>query len=101
MLRSVIYRLYEIDKIIIEQMAREEIKLFPGSEYPMFSYNAGAVKGNGDKKIKGTDIYQSTSFSSSFTLYIVKELLDRYEIDQNEFLYSAKLTVSETKDENK
>ncbi|MCR5344880.1 MAG: DUF262 domain-containing HNH endonuclease family protein [Lachnospiraceae bacterium] len=90
MLRSVLNRLYDYNKDIIEEMAKNNTLLFAGSEYPMFSYDKNAVKGDRECKIKGTDIYQSTGFSAAFIMYIIKELLSRYEIDENEFVYSAK-----------
>ncbi len=79
-------------------MAVNNEMLFPGSEYPMFSYDKNAVKGGKKQKIKGTDIYQSSGFSASFIVYIVKELLERFEIDANDFVYSAK--ASNTMDDN-
>lgn len=98
MLRSVIQKLFEYDRTTIEQMAVNNEMLFPGSEYPMFSYDKNAVKGGKKQKIKGTDIYQSSGFSASFIVYIVKELLERFEIDANDFVYSAK--ASNTMDGN-
>ncbi|SES92703.1 Uncharacterized conserved protein, contains ParB-like and HNH nuclease domains [[Clostridium] aminophilum] len=90
MLRSVIRKLYEYDKSVIEQMAQNNEMLFPGSEYPMFSCDKTAVKGGKGIRIRGTDIYQSTGFSASYIIYIIKALLNRYEVDENDFVYSAK-----------
>ncbi len=98
MLRSVIQKLFEYNRTTIEQMAVNNEMLFPGSEYPMFSYDKNAVKGGKKQKIKGTDIYQSSGFSASSIVYIVKELLERFEIDVNDFVYSAK--ASNTMDES-
>lgn len=100
MLRSVIRKLYELDKTVIEEMAKNDEMLFPGSEYPMFSYDKNKAKGGKKLKIKGTDIYQSSGFSASFIIYIVKELLDRYEIDENDFVYSAKPIDGSAEDDN-
>lgn len=57
MLRSVIQKVFEYDRTTIERMATSNELLFPGSEYPMFSYDKNAVKGSKKQKIKGTDIY--------------------------------------------
>jgi hypothetical protein len=50
MLRSVIQKLFEYYRTTIEQMAVNNEMLFPGSEYPMFSYDKNAVKGGKNRR---------------------------------------------------
>lgn len=54
----------------------------------MFSYDPGKV--NGDYKIGGTDIYENSGFLASHIMSIIQALLDRYDIDHNDFIYSAR-----------
>ena len=98
MLRSVIGRLYEQDKTIIENMARKNEQLLSWSQNVMFSYDVDQVYG--DYKIENTDIYVSTGFSAAHIMYIIRALLDRYDIDRNDFVYSARSNKPTTKDEN-
>jgi len=41
-------------------------------------------------QINGTDIYENTGFSASHIMSIIQVLLDRYDIDRNDFVYSAR-----------
>lgn len=97
MLRSIINRLYAIDNSIIEGMARNNERILSWSQNVMFSYDVTQV--SGDYKINGTDIYESTGFSAAHIMYIVRELLDRYDIDRNDFVYSARSNKPEKKEE--
>lgn len=90
MLRSVVSRLYEQDSSIIEDMARNNEKLLSWSQNVMFSYDVNEVYG--DSKIAGTDIYQSVGFSAAHIMYIIRALLDKYDIDRSDFIYSARST---------
>lgn len=88
MLRSVISRLYEQDKNIIEEMARNNERILSWSQNVMFSYDVDEVYG--DYKLENTDIYESTGFSAAHIMYIIRALLDRYDIDRSDFVYSAR-----------
>lgn len=97
MLRSVINRLYEQDKTIIEDMARKNEKILSWSQNVMFSYDVDQVYG--DYKLGNTDIYESTGFSAAQIMYIIRALLDRYDIDRSDFVYSARSNKPAPKDE--
>ena len=97
MLRLIIEQLYEMDPSIIEGMARENNQLLSWSKMVLFSYSEDEVYG--DYRIKGTNIYQSTGFSASHTMSIIKALLEKYEIDTDDFIYSARDTVPQKADE--
>lgn len=88
MLRSIIARLYEQNSSIIENMARNSVKLHSWSQRVMFSYDIEEV--NGEYKIDGTDIYENTGFSASHIMYIIRKLLDCYEMERSDFVYSAR-----------
>lgn len=88
MLRSVISRLYKQDKTIIEDMARKNEKILSWSQNVMFSYDVDQIYG--DYKLENTDIYESTGFSAAHIMYIIRALLDRYDIDRSDFVYSAR-----------
>ena len=90
MLRSVVSRLYEQDSSVIEDMARNNEKLLSWSQNVMFSYDVNEVYG--DSKIAGTDIYQSVGFSAAHIMYIIRALLDKYDIERSDFFYSARST---------
>ena len=92
MLRSIITRLYELDSTIIENMARNNEKLISWSENIMFSYDMNQVKG--DYKLEGTDIYESIGFSAYHIMCIIRALLEKYDIDSNDFVYSARQNKS-------
>ena len=88
MLRIFIDKLYEIDGSIRESMARAEDKIAEWSSVVLFSYDESKVQGN--TKVADTGIYQSVGFSASTIMWIIKGLLDRYGIDHDDFIYSAK-----------
>lgn len=94
MLRSVVNRLYEYDKTVIEEMARHNERLLPWSQNVMFSYDVNEVYG--DYRLGETDIYESTGFSAAHIIYIIRALLEKYDIEWNDFVYSARNTKSIT-----
>jgi len=96
MLRSVIGRLYEQDKSIIEEMARNNERLLSWSQNIMFSYDVKQV--SGDYKLDNTDIYESTGFSAAHIIYIIRAMLDRYDIERCDFVYSARSNKSPEKE---
>lgn len=88
MLRSIIRRLYENNPAIIETMARNNERLLSWSQNVMFSYDSSLVYG--DTMIGDSGIYQSVGFSASHIMYIIRALLDKYDIDRSDFVYSAR-----------
>ena len=88
MLRSIVRRLYEINPTIIETMARNNERLLSWSQNVMFSYDSSLVYG--DTMIGDSGIYQSVGFSASHIMYIIRALLDKYDIDRSDFAYSAR-----------
>lgn len=97
LLRSVVGRLYMIDKSIIEEMARNNERLVSWSQNVMFSYDVNRI--SGDYKLNGTDIYESTGFSAMHIMYIIQALLDKYDIDRGDFVYSARSSKGVEKEE--
>ncbi len=91
--RKLIDRLYERDKTVIEQMARNDERLLDWSECVMFSYDCNKTWG-ANVKVSGSDIYRSNGFSASHIMHNVAALLDRYDLDYSDFSYSAKDTDS-------
>lgn len=94
MVRLVIDRLYLYDKTVIDDMCENKKKLFQTSMYPFFSYNAQELK-NPDQ-VANSGIYHSTGYSAAHCMWIIQALLDKYEIDRTEFVYSAKSYKSTT-----
>ena len=88
MLRSVIIRLYEQDATVIENMAKNKETILSWSQQVMFSYSIDDVVG--EYKIGDTDIYQSTGYSAAHIMYIIKALLEKYDIELSEFSYCAR-----------
>lgn len=88
MLRSIIGRLYEQDSSIIENMARNNERLLSWSQNIMFSYDINQVYG--ETMIGDSGIYQNIGYSASHIMCIIQALLDKYEIDHNDFVYSAR-----------
>ena len=88
MLRSITRRLYEINPTIIETMAHNNERLLSWSQNVMFSYDSSLVYG--DTMIGDSGIYQSVGFSASHIMYIIRALLDKYDIDRSDFVYSAR-----------
>lgn len=57
----------------------------------MFLYDAEKV--SGDMKIKGTEIYESTGFSAAHIMYIIQALLEKFDLEYDDFEYSARPNV--------
>ena len=53
----------------------------------------------GDYKLGDTDIYESTGFSAAHIMYIIRALLDKYDIERSDFAYSARSTKPSGKEE--
>jgi len=88
MLKLLIERLYAENDTIIKDMARNNERLLDWSQNIMFSYDETIVTSG--YQINGTDIYENTGFSASHIISIIQVLLDRYDIDRNDFVYSAR-----------
>ena len=88
MLRSLIENLYERNSLIIENMAKCNEQIVPWSKNIMFSYEKEKITGN--NKLGNTDIYESSGFGASHIMCIIKALLNKYDIDTSDFVYSAR-----------
>ena len=88
MVRFVIDRLYEIDKRIITNMCENKEKLFRNSSGAFFSFNPAEL--SFPDQVADSNIYHENGYSAPMCIWIIKALLDKYEIDQSEFTYSAK-----------
>ena len=88
MLRLIIKRLYNEKPDLIKDMARNNERLLSWSQNVMFSYDPDVT--TGDDKLGETNIYVSSGFSASHIMYIVQALIDKFEIERNEFVYSAR-----------
>ncbi len=86
MLISLSKRLYDQDSSILEKLAKENIHLIEG-KYATFSYDRNQV--NEDTQIGDTEIYISHNYNSPKLVKIISQLLDYYEIEQSDFVYSA------------
>jgi len=89
MLKTVIERLYELNPAIIENMAHNNEKILEWSQNILLSYDANMTSGQ-DLPIKDSGIYQSTGFSASHIIHIIRALLKKYEIPLEDFSYSAR-----------
>lgn len=88
MLRSVVDRLYILDDRIIKQMAYNEENPINSSKSILFTYYKDKI--NSEYKVADTGIYLRTGFSSSHIITIIKALLVKYDIDTDDFIYSAR-----------
>ncbi len=88
MLKSLIYKLYEENPAIIETMAKNNEKPVYWSENILFSYDQEKTKKS--YQLGDSNIYVSSGFSASHIMYIIAALLDKYEIDKDDFSYSAR-----------
>ncbi len=86
MLFSLSKRLYEQDSSLLEKLAKDNVHLIEG-KYASFSYDRNQV--NENTKIEGTDIYISHNYTAPKLVMIISKLLDYYEIEQSDFVYSA------------
>lgn len=55
--------------------------------------------GSSPAKDGDTDIYESTGFSAAHIMYIIRALLDKYDIEWSDFAYSARSTKPSGKEE--
>lgn len=97
MVRMVIDRLYESDKSIIDNMCKTGAKLWDNSMYAFFSYDAKQFKY--PEQIGETGIYFNIGYSASHCMWIIKGFLDKYEIEIDDFVYSARNVRKTTKKE--
>lgn len=98
MLRSLINRLYLIDPTIINDWAAHNTKVVSGWTRVFFSYDKTIV-GDSEYKIKNTDIYINRyGLSASDTVYAIKKLLESYDIDLTDFVYSARSNTQPKED---
>lgn len=82
-------RNYEWSKEQCVKLFEDIVKqLVHWSQNVMFSYNKDKVYG--EYTIKDTAIYESVGFSASHIMWIIQALLDKYDIDRSEFIYSAR-----------
>ena len=88
MLKSVIVRLYELDPNRIKTLANYNETVGDWSSIVLFTYDSSKVKG--DYKIPNTNIYEATGFSTWYIMTIIKKLLNVYELDIDDFVYSAR-----------
>lgn len=88
MLRSVVDKLFEIDSTIIKGLALNEKNPIDGYQSIVFSYKSRKV--NSDYRIGDTGIYVRLGYSAAHTISIIKALLQKYDIDTDDFVYSAR-----------
>lgn len=88
MLRSVVDRLYALDERIIKQMALNEENPINGSKSILFTYFKDKI--NSEFRVADTGIYLRVGFSSAHIITIIKALLEKYDIDIDDFIYSAR-----------
>ena len=86
LLRTFAGMLYEKDNSIIEDLARSS------STTDILALSISYEKGKSieSDKIPGTDIYINSHKSAHDIMIIVKALIDKYEIERGEFIYTAK-----------
>lgn len=92
MLKIVINRLYNQDPTIIQSMALEEDTLYDAM-YPFFTYDSKKLPKS--EHIRDTKIYHRAGFSAATIIFIIKKLMNRYEIEYKDFEYSAKEYASD------
>lgn len=90
MLRSIINRLYEQDSSVIEELARNNERLISWSGIVLFSYDKEVVSSEISYMVNGTGIHVSNGFSAMYIVSFIRALLEKYDIDQNDFVYSAR-----------
>ena len=78
----------EVDDSIIIDMCDNKKKLFTSSQSPFFSYDAKELKY--PDQVGNSGIYHSTGYSAAGCMWMIQKLLDIYEIDRAEFVYSAR-----------
>lgn len=89
MVRSVAGKLYDLNRSIIDRMARN-LEVFPAWLNPVFAYDKDAIR-NAVKLKSDSDIYISTGFSAYDCICFIKALLKKYDLDlEEDFVYSAR-----------
>lgn len=89
MVRSVAGKLYDLNRSIIDRMARN-LEVFPAWLNPVFAYDKDAIR-NAVKLKNDSDIYISTGFSAYDCICFIKALLKKYDLDlEEDFVYSAR-----------
>lgn len=88
MVKSVAYRLYELDSSIIERMAKNE-EIIKGWTVPVLSYDPSKFPSSA--KVPNTDIYVKTGIPASWSMGIIKFLIQEYGLDiKEDFVYCAR-----------
>ena len=88
MLRSVVDKLFKVDSTIIKGLALNEKNPIDGYQSIVFTYKSRNV--NSDYRIGDTGIYVRLGYSAAHTISIIKALLQKYDIDTDDFVYSAR-----------
>lgn len=88
MLDSVLLKLYHKDSSIIESIAKNNKQFLSWSKRVYISYDKSLFKYY--EQIEDSGIYYNINLSSSDKLSIIKSLLNEYNIDFDEFYYTAK-----------
>ena len=88
MLDSVLLKLYHKDPSIIESIAKNNKQFVSWSKRVYISYDKSLFKYY--EQIEDSGIYYNINLSSSDKLSIIKSLLNEYNIDFDEFSYTAK-----------
>ncbi len=89
MVRSVAGKLYDLNRSIIDRMARN-LEVFPAWQNPVFAYDKDAIR-NAVKLKNDSDIYISTGYSAYDCICFIKALLKKYDLDlEEDFVYSAR-----------
>ena len=92
--RSVVQRLYYLDPKTIDELAATE-EVFKNWMTPVFSLNP--IKFKQSYRIPNTGVYMKTGFSASDSMYMIKGLLQKYNLDLAEdFIYCARPSSSAT-----
>ena len=85
---SVIKMLYDMDSTVIERIAKNNETILEGSSIVFLTYDKALLKYC--NQLGDTGIYYNNNFSAARRMYFLKALLNEYDIDGNEFIYSAK-----------
>lgn len=93
MLKSVVTKFYNLNPSIIKQMARNNTTMGSWSKVVLFSYDKEKIKY--DYMIPGTNIYQNTGFNSWYSIQFIKALIEQFDLEYDDFVYSARSTNKE------
>lgn len=97
MLRSVVDKLFKVDSTIIKGLALNEKNPIDGYQSIVFTYKSRNV--NSDYRIGDTGIYVRLGYSAAHTISIIKALLQKYDIDTDDFVYSARESKKTSSDD--